>query len=228
MPIEALMGGAAQEAAEIKSTARTLQDLQESERTANKQLDKNAFLKLFVAQLANQDPLEPASDTEFIAQLAQFSTLEQMTSLNTTMTASQAYSLTGKYVYVTKVVNGEEMVAFGRVDAVINENETPYLVIGEDKYLLSDVLGVAHVDDQPTNELAQASNLIGQRVKAEFLGENDDVVTVIGEIIKIVREKGITYAIIDGEKVPVSAILEVGTDAASGRWVTSAPESGGA
>ncbi len=48
-------------------------------------LDKDAFLRLLTTQLANQDPLNPIEDREFIAQLAQFSSLEQMTSLNKTL-----------------------------------------------------------------------------------------------------------------------------------------------
>lgn len=50
--------------------------------TVNDDLDKNAFLHLLTTQLANQDPLNPMDDREFIAQLAQFSALEQMTLLN--------------------------------------------------------------------------------------------------------------------------------------------------
>lgn len=45
-------------------------------------LDKNAFLRLLTTQLANQDPLNPIEDREFIAQLAQFTSLEQMQNLN--------------------------------------------------------------------------------------------------------------------------------------------------
>lgn len=53
-------------------------------------LDKDAFLRLLTTQLANQDPLNPIEDREFIAQLAQFSSLEQMQSLNKNMeTASE-------------------------------------------------------------------------------------------------------------------------------------------
>lgn len=48
------------------------------------ELDKDAFLQLLTTQLANQDPLSPMEDREFIAQLAQFSSLEQMTELNKT------------------------------------------------------------------------------------------------------------------------------------------------
>ncbi|BDU50108.1 flagellar hook capping FlgD N-terminal domain-containing protein [Haliovirga abyssi] len=45
-------------------------------------LGKDAFMKLLVAQMQNQDPLNPMSNTDSIAQLAQFSSLEQMTTLN--------------------------------------------------------------------------------------------------------------------------------------------------
>lgn len=45
-------------------------------------LDKDAFLRLLTTQLANQEPLNPMEDREFIAQLAQFSSLEQMQNLN--------------------------------------------------------------------------------------------------------------------------------------------------
>lgn len=54
----------------------------EGERVVKKELDRDAFLSLLILQMQNQDPLEPVENTEMIAQLAQFSALEQMTNLN--------------------------------------------------------------------------------------------------------------------------------------------------
>lgn len=52
----------------------------------NSNMDKDAFFKLMLAQLKNQDPMNPLKNHEMAAQLAQFSSLEQMTNMNTTLT----------------------------------------------------------------------------------------------------------------------------------------------
>jgi flagellar basal-body rod modification protein FlgD len=57
------------------------------------ELGKDAFLKLLIAQLQHQDPLNPADSTEFTAQLAQFSSLETLSSINTNIEDLQAYQV---------------------------------------------------------------------------------------------------------------------------------------
>ena len=64
------------------SGIRTMDDLQARNASQTEELDRNAFLKLFTTQLQNQDPLDPVKNEAFIAQLAQFSTLEATTSMS--------------------------------------------------------------------------------------------------------------------------------------------------
>lgn len=83
-------------------------------------LGKNDFLKLLLAQLSNQDPLKPLEDKEFIAQLAQFNTLEQMQQMNTHMldllagmSLAEGSNLLGRFVEagsISGVVNSVAMV----------------------------------------------------------------------------------------------------------------------
>lgn len=61
-------------------------------------IDKNSFLKILTAQLTHQDPFNTQDSSQFVAQLAQFSQIEQMTNLTSTMTEYNAYSLIGKTV----------------------------------------------------------------------------------------------------------------------------------
>ena len=81
------------------------------------QLGKQDFLKLLMAQMQNQDPLKPMDDTQMIAQMAQFSALEETQALRSTIqtnsnnqTVSQAASLIGKYIQAAQAddtqVNG--------------------------------------------------------------------------------------------------------------------------
>ena len=65
-----------------------LADRQNNERkTGQSSLDQDAFLKILITQLQNQDPSNPMEDKEFISQMANFSSLEQMTQMNKTLTS---------------------------------------------------------------------------------------------------------------------------------------------
>jgi flagellar basal-body rod modification protein FlgD len=67
----------------------------------NAELGKDQFLKLFVAQLQHQDPMNPMQDQDFMGQMASFSTLEQVTNMakaNETIAANSSLSLLGRTV----------------------------------------------------------------------------------------------------------------------------------
>lgn len=61
---------------------------------SDQELGRDAFLRLLTLQLQNQDPLDPVKNEDFVAQLAQFSSLEQLTSINETLGADQSVAAT--------------------------------------------------------------------------------------------------------------------------------------
>lgn len=101
-------------------------------------LGKDAFLKLLVAQMQYQDPLNPSSDTEWVSQMAQFSSLEQMQNMNTTITNSQAFSLIGQTVSITTDKGEIE----GVVDYVTISDGTAYVSVDGQTYESSKVNSV--------------------------------------------------------------------------------------
>ena len=110
-------------------------------------MDKEAFLQLLVAQMKYQDPLEPTSNTEYIAQYAQFSQVEQMQNMSNSMDLQRASSLVGKEVYIkTTTSSGDTKLVQGKVDYVSYENNKAYLYINEKKYSIDDLDSVVDTD----------------------------------------------------------------------------------
>lgn len=193
---------------ENTSALRTLSDYTSST-TSTSSLDKNAFLQLLVAQLSCQDPLEPASDTEFIAQLAQFTMLEQITALNTTTGTGQAYSLMGKYVSVDKTGQGTDYI-FGLVDGVTIKDGTTYLVIGDGEYAYENVVAAINAADSNLEQLlADSVNLIGKTITAEITNSQGNTTTVSGVVSYITAQDSAVYAVVNGAQVPVGSITQI-------------------
>lgn len=69
----------------IKTEGTSYQLPEKSQVPTNKAMDKDMFMKILIAQLSNQDPTAPMEDKDFIAQMAQFSSLEQMQAIGKTM-----------------------------------------------------------------------------------------------------------------------------------------------
>ena len=110
-------------------------------------MGKDTFLKLLMAQMSNQNPMEPTDDKEMLAQLAQFSTLEQMTSMASSQQSSaaatqmsQAVNLLGRTV---TYMDRDGALQTGSVDQVSMVSGAPNLTIaGQDGITTSQITQV--------------------------------------------------------------------------------------
>lgn len=118
-----------------------------TKKSSGSSLDKDAFLQLLTTQMKYQDPLNPSSNTEYVAQLATFSQLEQMQNLSTATANSQAFSLVGKSVIMKTVdTTGKVSYVSGTVDFVNISAGKAQLSINGKVYSLDKLDSI--IDDQ--------------------------------------------------------------------------------
>jgi flagellar basal-body rod modification protein FlgD len=103
-------------------------------------LSQANFLQLLVTQMSSQDPLNPESDTDFAAQLAQFSSLQETQTMTGNLQTMQATGLIGKTVAVTPTTGGNAVV--GVVTSVQIASGTPQIIVNGQSYNLSQLAGV--------------------------------------------------------------------------------------
>ena len=112
-------------------------------RNTSSSLGMDDFFKLMAAQLENQSMFDTVDNTQFIAQMAQFSTLSQISELNNTIKANMAVSLIGKAVSVTITdESGVDKIEVGKVEQVSFNNGVPYVYVNGGFYQLSDILDI--------------------------------------------------------------------------------------
>jgi flagellar basal-body rod modification protein FlgD len=121
-------------------------------RRAKTVLDREDFLQILITQLTHQDPTSPMEDREFVAQMAQFSTLEQMINMGDDMARvssliakSQAYALLGKHV----MIGSGDGVVSGVVEEV-RGTDFPQVLVNGRFYDFQNVeaVGIDVEDDQ--------------------------------------------------------------------------------
>lgn len=126
----------------------------ESTGSVNKTLSQADFLKLLVAQLTSQDPLNPSNNQDLLSQTVQLSTLQGNTSLQSIMTElqntqglSQANSLLGRNVTVQATAT---TTAQGVVSSIDVASGTPMIVVNGASYSLGQVLSISTPTQTPT------------------------------------------------------------------------------
>lgn len=111
-----------------------------------KVLGQNDFLKLLAKQFQMQDPMKPVEDTAFIAQMAQFTSLQQSSTMAQTMAAmrgEQQRATANSYLGFTVTINaGQGARESGAVSAIDSSGAEPQLVVNGKSYPLSAVLYV--------------------------------------------------------------------------------------
>ena len=160
------------------------------------ELDKNAFFKILAAELSNQDPTKSQDTSAYIAQLAQFTTLEQMSSINSTMTLSAAQNLTGKFVALD-VADSNGVAECGIVRAVYKHKGDVFVSVeGVDgklkDYAYSQVTDVLDSGDPNMDNLtfSNATTLIGKNVtiKDTSSGKEEKDKTIDGKVVEVYRD----------------------------------------
>lgn len=193
-----------------------------TKQTGNSELGKDAFLQLLITQLQHQDPTNPMDDREFISQMAQFSSLEQMQNMTKaieSLLSSQQQSQMMNYAtFIGKEVKWHEITEEKdeKGNPVVNEGtgviESLKFVDGSVVFKLADgkeispgnisgILGGAgnpssngnnNVQESP---LVQASQLIGKNVTYK---DGDQELT--GRIVSVSNKDGVINYVLDNDK----------------------------
>ncbi len=144
--------------------------------------DKDSFMQILVAQMKYQDPLEPTSNTEYIAQYAQFTQVEQLSNMANAMALSRASEMVGKTVLVQSQNpdTGKTVEVTGVVDFVTYSGNKAYLSINGTNY---DIESVAQVYDpdytdaiDTAKELMEAIDKLPNSV--DFISEEEHGLTI--------------------------------------------------
>jgi flagellar basal-body rod modification protein FlgD len=144
MTVDSILSKAASAASTSSSSSSTSSSASTSTSTdslsgANSTLTQADFLKLLVAQIQYQDPMNPQSDTEMAAQMAQFSSLSASTASASSLAMMQAKGLVGSTVGLQV---DSTTTTSGVVSGVVMSNGTPEITVGSTNYTLSQVTSV--------------------------------------------------------------------------------------
>lgn len=197
-----------------------------SETNDNSALGKDAFLQILITQLQNQDPTSPMDDKEFIAQMAQFSSLEQMQNMTTAMEnllASQEQTQLMSYTnFVGKEVKWHEITeelddkgnpvtaeGVGVIKELKFIQGEPVFQLADGKEVtpgnISSILGGnTSSTTVAVDPFVQAGELIGQKVNY-YSGE-----TLIEQIVEAISKNNgmIQYVLANGERITKDDIVK--------------------
>ena len=194
-------------------------------------LGKNDFLNLLVAQLQNQDPLSPMDSTAFTSQLAEFSSLEQLSNVNENLEYLQMYQASINNAQAVSFI-GKNIDALGSsIKLESGENEEIHFELSQDSSSvfinIYDETGslVKYIENGPLGEGKQSvewdgtdngGNPLPEGIyKFEVMAVNangDKVQTatyISDRVTGVTFKNGVTYLLAGGMKIPIGDVIEV-------------------
>lgn len=188
-------------------------------KTGSDILGKDDFLKLLMTQLQNQDPLNPMQDKDFIAQMATFSSLEQMTNMATSIDkfvqSQQQNSLISYNQFVGKEITWHKLEyskdnpdaepkiieGTGKVVSLQFKDNNVYFILEDGTKL--EPGNISQINDVSTeNRLTQASMLIGKTVT--YLGKNKEELVAIVKSVSFKDGKTV-FELDDANKTKITS-----------------------
>ena len=168
--------------------------------TTENLVNSETFLNLLVAEMTNQDPLEPTSNTEFITQMASFSQLSYMRDASTYSMANYASSLVGKIATATKADGKNQLTRTGIVTSVSKVGNSYTVVIDGVSF---DISKVTKVEDAGSSGIDSS---LGSNALADSIARASGM---IGMYATIKTDDGISVGWIDTVKVKDGKITVV-------------------
>ena len=122
-------------------------------------VSSDTFLSLLVAEMTNQDPMEPTSNTEFVTQMAQFTSLQYSKDSATYSMSNYASSLVGKTVTASKMDGSKQVTKTGVVESVMKSGKTYTLKIDGVSFDISNVTSIGTTSDSSSGNTSSGSSL---------------------------------------------------------------------
>lgn len=205
--------------------------------TGSSALGKDAFLKILMTQLQNQDPTNPMKDTEFIAQMAQFSSLEQMQNLTTAFKEFAAVQEQSQMIEYSSFVG--KQVKWHELTDKLDENKKPIInegtgtissikfIDGNVQFTLADgkVITPGNISEvisggASSNSLVEASMLIGKTVSyvpkntetdpSETEDKTESTTSITAQVESVSKKDGtVVFNLSDGTTITSDQIIAI-------------------
>jgi flagellar basal-body rod modification protein FlgD len=119
------------------------------------QLGKDEFLRILTTQLSHQDPSSPLQDKDFIAQMATFSSLEQMTNLNKSFESFASSQMNQYATSIGKEISwtptGSTSASTGVVNGISKQDGNYFYLVGNEKVPMNQVTEIKQITSEPAS-----------------------------------------------------------------------------